>query len=423
MLDKNSNTTVVLKYYLYRATGGPGFMSAVYILYLLAHGLTFAEIGTIGAVQSAIVVTGELPSGYIGDRIGRRNSLLIGQLLYTASAVGLIFGNGFLAFVLAFSLLSFGQTFVSGSGDAWLYDTLKENLDQDRYTHVRGRGSAVGQWVTAVMMILGGFLYVMGHVYPFVALLMMRLVTALVVLSMPKNSQYADDADTDEDTGDLTVVEALPIIREQLAQPPLRSFVAYMALFLAVTMTVTAYIQPITVDALRANAGSLLSSLGVPEAATLGILYAAFTATSAIASDRASDIEAALGIRKAMLVVPVLTGVLLVVPVFAPIVAFPMFFGLKASQSVLRPISGQYLNDNVESLGRATMLSAVSMVYALARIPFAVGSGVVADVFSPLIAVAALGATFLTVGGSMFLLWPPVKRRSRVRSPDGTTSD
>jgi hypothetical protein len=271
---------------------------------------------------------------------------------------------------VVFALFSFGMTFVSGSEDAWLYDILLEHLDEDAYTHVRGRGGAVGQWVMAATMIGGSLLYVLDPVYPFVAMLGVRLVTFLVVLWLPKNAQYADrdtgkDANADDRDGDedgveqpdsganLTVLEALPIIRERLTRPPLRSFVVYVAVFLGATLTIDVYVQPITVDTLESSAGSLLSSLGVPEAASLGLLYGAFTVVSALASDRASDLEAWLGVRKALLVVPMVTAVLLVVPAFVPLVALPMFFVLKGSNSILRPITGQYLNDHVESVGRA----------------------------------------------------------------------
>ncbi|MFB6197528.1 MAG: MFS transporter, partial [Halobacteriaceae archaeon] len=295
----------VLKYYLYRAVGGPGFIAPVYILYVLANGVSFAELGVIGAIQSGIVLVGEIPTGYVGDRIGRRNSLLIGQLLYAVSALGLIVGDEFIFLALAFATLSFGQTFVSGSGDAWLYDILKELMSEDDFTQVRGRGGAIGKWVTAVTMILGALLYAVKPVYPFVALLVMRLVTFCVALSMPQNVQYTDDPDDDHpDDDDLTIIEAIPIIRKRLTTPPVGAFVIYMALFLGVTMTVGVYVQPITRGALETYAAGLFSYLGVGEAASLGLLYAAFTATSAIASDHASTLEEALGTRETLIAIP-----------------------------------------------------------------------------------------------------------------------
>jgi MFS family permease len=425
--DTDSGTIVVLKYYLYRAVGGPGFIAPIYVLYLLSNGLSYAEIGAIGSIQGIIVLAGEIPTGYVGDRIGRRNSLLVAQVLLTGSAVGMILASGFLAFTVSFGLLSFAMTFVSGSDDAWLYDILREYLDEDRYTHVRGRGGAVGQWVTAATMIAGSLLYVVEPVYPFVAVLVMRVSTFFVVLTLPKTARFADDrradSQADAENDRLTIVDALPIIRRKLTEPPLRSFVAYVALFVGLTMPANAYVQPIAVDALESSVGAALAGAGIPEAASLGVLYASFTAVSAIASDRASDLEAAFGVRKALLVVPVVTGAMMVLPALLSVLAFPMFFVLRGSRSVLRPITGQYVNDHVESVGRATVLSAVSMVHSLARIPTTFASGVVADWFSPLLSVAVLGGAFLVAGLALFAWRPPVEGDDEVGAPEGTVAE
>ena len=64
-----SKSTIVFRYYLYRATARPGFHYPVYTLFLLWNGLNFAQIGLIATVQSVVVVTAEIPTGYVGDRI------------------------------------------------------------------------------------------------------------------------------------------------------------------------------------------------------------------------------------------------------------------------------------------------------------------------------------------------------------------
>jgi hypothetical protein len=425
MLDDIGDASVVLRYYLYRAVGGPGFIWPVYVLYLRSHGLSYAAIGAIGAVQTVVVVSGEIPTGYVGDRIGRRNSLAVAQVVFVVSAAGLVVAETFGGFVASFALLSFAMTFVSGSADAWLYDVLEERLDEDDYTHVKGRGSAIGQWFTALTMVAGGVMYVLDPLAPFVALVGARALTLVVVLTLPKTARYADgereDVDgesADADDGTLSALEAPRVIRERLARPPLRPFVVYMGLFVAAAATAGVYIQPIAVDALRSDLGGALAAYGVPEAATLGVLYASFTAVSAVASDRASDLEDWLGTRRAVLVVPMVVAGLFVLPVAAPLLAFPMFFGLRAGQSLLRPIAGQYLNDHLASVGRATVLSAVSLVYSLFRVPFMLGSGVLADAATPLLAVAAMGGAFLAVGGTVFALRRPVRPGSAPAAAD-----
>lgn len=406
MRSNDSESRTILTYYLTRATGNPGFIWPVYLLYVLAHGVTYTQIGIIGTVQAIVVVGGEIPTGYVGDRIGRRNSLAVGSVLFTASAASYLIVETFLGFVLTFSLLSLGNAFISGSGDAWLYDTLKEQLDEGRFTHVRGRGGAIGNWSMTVTMIAGGLLYAVDPIYPFVAQTVMGGVNLLFTLVLPKNRQYTDEG---EDTEQLTIIDALPVIRNQLSEPPLRSFIVYMSLFFGGLMVADAYVQPIAVSALETTFKGGIMGTELPESATLGFLYASFTVVSAIASDRAGDIEEALGVRRSVLFIPVVIAVFYVFPVIVPIMAFPMFFVMKGSRSVIGPIANHHVNRHVESVGRATVLSAVSMVYSLARIPFAVGSGVVADIATPRVSVAALGVAFLVGGGVAYLWEAPVR--------------
>jgi MFS family permease len=410
--DTAPDRRVVLQYYLYRAAANPGFFYPIYILFMVdVNNLSYTAVGLIGTAQAVVVLTGEVPSGYVGDRIGRRNSLVVANLLSLVSTGSFLVVTDLPGFLFTFATLSLGMTFISGSGQAWLYDTLAERLDTDEFTRVQGRGSAASKWSMAVTMIAGGLLYVVDPLYPFVAGLALQSVSLLLVLTLPKNRQYRDDADADADGDDsthsdaddadgddrevLTVFDTLPLIRDQLSRPPLRSFVVFTALYGGLLMTADAYIQPVTLDAIRGNLDAALASVGLPEAATLGFLYSAFTVVSAVASDRAEDVESLLGTRTALLGIPALIAVLFLLPAVVPVLAFPMFFVMKGGGAVFHPISGQYLNDRLESVGRATVLSTVSMFSALSRIPFAVGSGVVADVFDARTAVAALGGTFM----------------------------
>ncbi|EMA46978.1 MFS transporter [Halococcus saccharolyticus] len=442
-MEFTDRPSAVWRYYLYRATSHVGFQYPIYILFLQANGLSFTAIGAIASIQSLVVIAGEVPSGYVGDRIGRRNSLVIASIMFLISGASYLVATDFIGFTFTFVALSFGQTFVSGSGSAWLYDTLDEHGLEDEFTHISGRASAISSGAQTIAMLTGGVFYVVDPYYPFIAAVVLNSVNVVSALSLPKNTLYADrSAETDSSTtetdspseaedseeadgeGDetdeeehLSVLEALPVIREQLSQPALRSFIVYMALFGGALMTADIYVQPIAQEALRTSLGPLLDAWGVPEAATLGVLYAAFTGVSAIASDYAGDIEDRFGVGRALLFAPVAMAVIYLLPVVAPLLAFPMFFVMRGGFSIVFPISGRYLNDRIESVGRATVLSAVAMVRAVAGVPFRVGSGVVADYASPLVAVAALGAVFL-VGAAALSLWaPPIHTGTDTAAP------
>ena len=87
---------------------------------------------------------------------------------------------------------------------------------------------------------------------------------------------------------------------------------------------------------------------------------------------------------------------------------------MKSSQALMRPIASSFINDHVQSQGRAVALSAASMAYALFRLPLKPLSGVVADLSTPILAVAALGGFFLLSAVVLYVVEAPVgKPRER----------
>ncbi|MFB6202627.1 MAG: MFS transporter [Halorhabdus sp.] len=413
----------VLKYYVYRATSGPGFTYPIYTLFLLLNGLSFTAIGIIATVQSLIVVGGEIPTGWIGDRIGRRNSLVIAAVLFLISNVGYLVATDIWGFLFVFGTLSFGHTFVSGSGSAWLYDTLAEHDITDEFTRIRGRAGAISKAVRAVTMIAGGLLYVLDPFYPFYAAVTLSLVNVASVFLLPRNAAYAADRESDSDGGSLPLLEALPTIRERITSRELRWFVVYMALFSGALLTADMYIQPVVRDTLQQTYGAVLASYGIPEAATLGFLYASFMLVSAVGSDYAAEVESVLGVKRAMLFLPVGIGLFYLLPLLVPLAVFPMFFAMKGTNSLIFPISSRYINEHIASVGRATVISAIAMVRAVAGVPFRVGSGVFADLISPVAAVAALGAVFVVSALLLFAFAPPVRDVDVGDSAGSATAD
>ncbi|MFC7046876.1 hypothetical protein ACFQH6_17020 [Halobacteriaceae archaeon GCM10025711] len=96
--------------------------------------------------------------------------------------------------------------------------------------------------------LLGGYLYRMDPYYPFLASAAVIGVGAVVVLTVPQTEQFRNgDADP------FTPGDAVPVIRDTLLAPDLRSFVlALMALY-AVGWGVSMFVQPIARDVALAS--------------------------------------------------------------------------------------------------------------------------------------------------------------------------
>lgn len=395
-------THLARRYYAYKATATFGFITPIFVLFLLLRELTFAEIATLSALNWAVVTVGEIPTGYVADRVGRRNSLLLSTGFATASIAGFLVARTFLGFAVLYVLWALAIAFRSGTESAWLYDALEGAGAPERYTALKGRGGAVNRWVGAAAMVGGGLLYVAEPTWPFVAAAALHLMGVPLLVALPRGGR-------DGDADPLAVDQVTPIVRRTLTRRPLRSFVAYVALLVAAVGAAATYIQPVTVSVLEtALAGLSVGGFAVPEEATLGFLYAGFTAVEAVASDAAGPVEARIGRERAVLALVPGVGLVLVAAAVAPVLAIPAFFVMRASLTLADPLATSYLNDHLKSVGRATVLSAASMGYAMVRIPLVVVAGFVADATAPLVAVGLVGAVAVVGAGLVVAAERPV---------------
>jgi MFS family permease len=103
-------------------------------IYYAAAGLPVGEIGILAAVYPAVWGIGQLATGGLSDRIGRKG-LIAGGMLIQAGAIGLIAGTrGFVPWAAAAAVL--------GIGTAMVYPTLLAAIGD--VAHPTWRASAVG---------------------------------------------------------------------------------------------------------------------------------------------------------------------------------------------------------------------------------------------------------------------------------------
>jgi MFS family permease len=119
---------VVRRYYVYEMTNAYGFYLPVSVVYLTqVKGYGMEVVGLTGAAFLFAEVAAEIPTGYVGDRIGRRASLAAGNLLSAVALVTVDWSLPFLANALLSALgipiLATPQTVASERDDTADRDT------------------------------------------------------------------------------------------------------------------------------------------------------------------------------------------------------------------------------------------------------------------------------------------------------------
>lgn len=382
------------RYYAYRTTTFPGFVFPVTTLFLLARGLSFSGIALAGAAAIVVGVAGEVPTGYVADRLGRRDTLLAAAVAHTLAQAGYLLVWSVPAAAAVAAVSAVAESLQSGTLDAWLYDALAERGERDEYTAVFGRGESLRQYAGAAMMVAAGPLYAVDPRAPFVAMTVVNLASVGALTALPR-------ADRHREADSFSPRRAVATMRTALFSRDLRAFVCYAALVVAVVRVSMGYLQPVAVDA--------LAVLPTDPEAGVGPLYAAFTALSGVASGRADAIAERFGVRTVLLGAPLVVAVLFLGVGVAPWLALPAFVAMRPTGAVFRALRSRYLNERVESAGRATVLSASALLYSVVRFPVVLGAGVVADAFGPYVALSAVSATFLAFAGLLWLVEVPIR--------------
>ena len=98
-------------------------MVPVFVPLLQGYGLSMSQVMQTQALFALTIALCEVPSGYIADIWGRRNTILVGSACNALGVFSLLWADSFIDFLIYEFILGVGFSLVSGADLALLYDT------------------------------------------------------------------------------------------------------------------------------------------------------------------------------------------------------------------------------------------------------------------------------------------------------------
>ena len=234
----SSLNELVRRFYVYRGLTSEGFVYPILTVHALAQGLDLAGVGFAAGSFFVGTLLGEIPTGYLGDRIGRRNGLALGSVLVSMTHLGFAFAHSLTAFVALWGFWGVAATFRSGTTNAWLYDTLADRGATASFARVHGRSSATFYAAAATTALAGGVLYELWAPLPFLAAATLTGLGALVILTLPEPSASST-------SGEFSLADARAALVRVVSYRRVRSFVFLSGVAIAVPETVEVSVQPV----------------------------------------------------------------------------------------------------------------------------------------------------------------------------------
>lgn len=178
----HTNAILVFSFFMCVSFYTPIFAS----FFQTKQGFSGGQITILFALGSIAAFLFEIPTGVLGDKIGERESLMIGSCLTAVSTLLFIFGNMPLIYVgeIIFGMAS---TFFSGPFDAMLYQYCKNKNGPEDYGKIISKSYSL-QWL-ALCVSFGGcsLLSQSGNLaLPFYATVIANILAFISALYLPK---------------------------------------------------------------------------------------------------------------------------------------------------------------------------------------------------------------------------------------------
>ena len=319
------------------------FMPIIIIFYQ-ENGLNMTQIFSLLAVYSVVIAVLEIPSGYLSDVWGRKNTMITGVVFSFAGFIIYSFSYNFYEFIIAEIFLGIGQSMVSGTDSAMLYDSLLERNNEKKYLKFEGRMTSAGNFSEAAAGIAGGLLADLSIRYPFYVQTVVALIAipAAFMLTEPHRHKQIQK---------FNFKNILQIVKHSLIDyKPLRYVILYSSILGAATLNMAWFAQPYF-----KLAGLRLS--------LFGIAWTLLNLTVALSSLISHKVEQNLGRVK------LLTGLTVFIPLcyvllglYKSIWSIGIIFIFYIFRGIATPVLKDYINRLTASDVRATVLSIRNLV-------------------------------------------------------------
>jgi MFS family permease len=138
-LERNIRRTLVLAFFEVFLVIMP-----IAVPFFQSKGLSMGDVFTLQALFALVVLLAEVPSGYIADLIGRKQTIVVGAVFAGIGNTLLLFADGFWTLALFEAALAISHSLVSGADLALVYDSeLALGRDERSQRQVVGRLFAV----------------------------------------------------------------------------------------------------------------------------------------------------------------------------------------------------------------------------------------------------------------------------------------
>lgn len=325
------------------------FTQGFWMIFLAGKGMSLVQLGLLETVFHLTSFAMEVPTGMVADLYGRKPSRIIGRLLFVLAMCVMLLGKGFWTFAIGFVLQALSYNLESGAGEALVFDSLKASDETHRYLGITGRVEGIFQTTRIVAFLVGGVIAGIDYRGIFLLSILSALFTLIPAFRWTEPPFKAAATEQLKPIAALVglVRESIGVIR---TNRKVGFFIFSMEFLLSLATVLFFYLQ------------NYWKALGFEEW-QIGVFFVFSAVAGILGGLLAERIEARLGQKRFLLVFSLMT-ILGVWGVALTRWHVAAFVAVTFVDSLIYVGMNDYINREIESHIRATVLSLASMVFS-----------------------------------------------------------
>lgn len=174
----------IWKFALLLVTNKRIFAAIIGAYYLTIPNVDVQGVGIILLAGSLGGFLFEIPTGYLADRVGHKQALIAARVFALLSTAFFLVANNLAVLILGAVALSAATAFQSGTGSAFMHETLKGLKREKDYATVMGKISSIGFAIPIAFMVTVPFLVGISFKLPFALGLVIDVIGFFTALSL-----------------------------------------------------------------------------------------------------------------------------------------------------------------------------------------------------------------------------------------------
>lgn len=180
-------------------------LTGAWVAILAARGYSLVEIGFAETIFHITSLLLEIPSGVLADVFGRKKMLIVSTIMTMIGNIIMIFSSNLFLICASMIFQAASYNFLSGSGDALAYDSLKMVSCEAHYEKYASNQMIIYRLCGGISTLCAGFALLIGHRAAYsmdlvICIIQIGILTSLKEISVTPSAEESRHAFSPEST-------------------------------------------------------------------------------------------------------------------------------------------------------------------------------------------------------------------------------